>query len=85
MRAPKTLKGPTLDETWERIDRTSGAVADALSDGQIQVAARRALPLLDRLGVAEADRADYFAAEPEEAWTYCSYAALCGRQWEELQ
>lgn len=85
MKAPKTLDGPTLNETWSRVGRTTTEVVGALSRGEIHVAARRALPLLDRLGVKESDRERHFAAEPDEPCTYCPYPAICGRQWEELQ
>jgi hypothetical protein len=51
--------------------------------GEIYVSAtRRSLPLLDALGIVDAEREDHFVAAQDAACSYCDYDALCGRKWE---
>ena len=51
MKAPKTIEGISLEETWKRVTKTKTAVRESLARGQVPVAnTRRALPLLKQLG-----------------------------------
>jgi hypothetical protein len=77
------LQGPTLRETWDKLEQTTKRVERALEGGHIPVTGVRAsLPLLDALGVAESRAKDYLAPEAESGCTYCAHAAICGRAWE---
>jgi ActR/RegA family two-component response regulator len=86
MKAPKTIEGISLEETWKRVTKTKTAVRESLARGQVPVAnTRRALPLLKQLGVPEAAWEDYYQAEPAAPCEYCAFDSLCGRAWEGLQ
>lgn len=84
MRAPRRIDGESLVDTWSRVEKTRTAVRWAFARGEIPVAAtRRALPLLDALGVPALDRAGYYALpKAEDACDYCDHTAICGRRWE---
>ena len=84
----KTLDGPTLAETWSRVEKTARAVQASLRAGKVPVAAatKRALPLLDALGIAEADHPTHYAvAEASDACRYCDYPTICGQAWEAVR
>ena len=83
MSAGRTIDGPSLAETWRRVEATATAVIASHDRGEIHVSAtRRSLPLLEALGIPAARRGDHFAAAPDAACSYCDYDALCGRKWE---
>jgi hypothetical protein len=86
MKAPTTLEGISLEETWRRVERTRAAVQASLAKGTVPVAdTRRALPLLEQLKVPEDQRETYYESEREAQCKYCEFPALCGRAWEGLQ
>lgn len=87
MGAPKTLEGPTLDDTWRRVEKTARAVQASLRGGKVYVAAtKRALPLLEALAIPASDHESHYAlGKPEEACKYCDYPAICGRAWEAVR
>jgi RecB family exonuclease len=86
MKAEREIDGPSLDETWMRVERTAQAVVQKLGRGEILVSGtRKALPLLDALGVAQADRAKFYESSGDAACKYCSFPAICGRAWESFQ
>jgi ATP-dependent helicase/nuclease subunit B len=86
MKAPETLEGPALEETWRAVERTALTVVESLRQGRMFVAAtKRALPLLKALDVPEADHAMHFASEGDAPCKYCAYPAICGRAWEDLE
>ncbi|MCA9587531.1 MAG: PD-(D/E)XK nuclease family protein, partial [Myxococcales bacterium] len=82
--APKTLDGATLGDTWARVERTARAVQSSLRDGKVYVAAtRRALPLLDALGIPEGEQAAFHTTErADDACKYCEHPTICGAAWE---
>lgn len=83
MKVENTLEGATLDETWNRIERTAVAIKKTLGDGKIHIAPKKTgLPLLGALGIPEADHDKHYAADPDAPCTYCAYPAVCGRAWE---
>jgi hypothetical protein len=85
MKPERAVVGPPLDETWRRVDATAKAVMERLARGDVPVTGvKRALPLLEALGVAEAERGLYLEHAPDGACGYCAYGAICGRQWEAL-
>ena len=86
MKAPQTLDGPSLEATWNTVERTAVAVKKSLEQGRVFVAAtKRALPLLKALDVPDADHATYFASTREAPCKYCEYPAICGVAWEGFQ
>jgi hypothetical protein len=79
----ETLDGPSLEETWQRIERSVPLTERVVEEGRIPVAGvRRALPLLDALGINEDERGSYIASVPKDACEYCDFKALCGHRWE---
>ncbi len=85
MKPERAVPGPPLDETWRRVDATAKAVMETFARGEIPVSGvKRALPLLDALGVAKAERGLHLEHAPDGACEYCAYGAICGRQWEAL-
>jgi hypothetical protein len=86
MKAPKTIDGAALDETWNRIVKTRTAVHEALARGLVPVAnTRRALPLLQQLEIPKDQRAAYYQSAREAPCQYCDFGPLCGRNWEDFQ
>ena len=85
MKPERAVLGPTLDETWRRVNATAKAVMETLARGAVPVSGvKGALPLLDALGVADAERDLHIEHAPDGACEYCAYGAICGRQWEAL-
>jgi ATP-dependent helicase/nuclease subunit B len=81
----RPVDGPPLEETWDRLERTVERVEASLAKGSVPVTGvRSSLPLLDALRVPKAHRDRCFEPEAGAACTYCSYSALCGREWEDL-
>jgi ATP-dependent helicase/nuclease subunit B len=81
--AAESIDGPSLDETWRKVERSVDLAERTIAQGRFPVAGvRQALPLLDALGVEENDRGRHLAFSPEHACEHCDYDALCGRRWE---
>ncbi|MBX3259466.1 MAG: PD-(D/E)XK nuclease family protein [Labilithrix sp.] len=85
MKPERVIDGPSLETTWTHIETTAKAVLESHARGTVHVPGTKlALPLLDALGVPEADRDRHFEAARDAACRYCDYDALCGRKWEAL-
>jgi RecB family exonuclease len=85
MMPERAVSGPSLAETWRRVDATAKAVMETLARGEVPVSGvKRALPLLDALGVAGTERGRHLEHAPDGACEHCAYGAICGRQWEAL-
>lgn len=84
MKAESTIEGISLSETWVRFERTRKAVVQRIEEGVVLVAQPHSAPLLERLGVPEAERESHYAAEPgnEGACKFCSFGPICGKAWE---
>ena len=82
-----TLDGATLDDTWRRVEKTARLVQESLRSGKIYVAAtKRALPLLEALGISQTDHATHYAVgKQDDACKYCDYPAICGTAWEAVR
>lgn len=77
------VRGPSLKETWRRIERTLPLLEQCLVSGQLPVAGvASAEPLLDVLGVNPTEQEEYFVVEPSKACGYCQFDGLCGKRWE---
>ena len=75
------IDGPSLQDTWTRLERTATVVKQKLAEGSAHaIGTRRALPLLDALGVHARD--GHYEADASKACQYCEYPGLCGRAWE---
>lgn len=85
MKAPALAEGPSLEETWRRVETTANAVLASHARGAVFASAtRHGLPLLEALSVDDATRGDHFEAPRDAGCEYCEYDALCGRRWEAL-
>lgn len=85
LRGPRVLDGPSLEQTWRRVGATARAVLAAHAGGAVHVpAARTQLPILDALGVSDAERPNFLDAPADAGCKHCSYHAICGRKWNEL-
>lgn len=84
MKAVPTMEGISLSETWDRFERTRRAVIAKVEAGEVLVAQPHAAPLLERLGVPEAEHERHYAAEPGDAGAckFCSFGPICGKAWE---
>ncbi|MEO8899955.1 MAG: PD-(D/E)XK nuclease family protein [Polyangiaceae bacterium] len=77
------IVGPTLGETWKRIDATVDRSDQHVMKGRFPVTGvRRSVPLLSSIGVPENAHAGHLALTPEASCTYCNFDAVCGRRWE---
>lgn len=87
MSATKTLEGPTLEDTWRRVEKTARAVQASLREGKVHVAAtKRALPLLEALAIPESEHgAHYTLSNANDACKYCDYPTICGKAWEAMR
>lgn len=86
LRARKTMRGISLDETWSRLERTQSLIREALNRGVIQVGNTSEDPaLLERLGVPDTARTLYYDAEKDAACGRCQFQAICGRAWRSFQ
>lgn len=75
--------GPTLGETWKRIDATVDRVDLHVMNGRFPVTGvRRSVPLLSSIGIPENAHAAHLALTPEASCTYCNFDVFCGRRWE---
>jgi hypothetical protein len=81
----RPVGGPPLEGTWDRLEQTVERVGASLAKGCVPVTGvRSSLPLLEALRVPDTQRDRCFEPVPKAACTYCSYGALCGRDWESL-
>lgn len=87
MSATRTLGGPTLDDTWRRVEKTARAVQASLREGNVYVAAtKRALPLLTALAIPESEHETHYTlGKASDACNYCDYPAICGKAWEAVR
>jgi RecB family exonuclease len=77
------IDGPSLEETWRRVERSVAVAEGVIQKGMFPVAGvRRALPLLSAFEIPENDQKSHFALEPDEVCKYCNFQSLCGRRWE---
>ena len=83
---PETLiDGPSLDETWERVEATAAAVMKMHATGKVvALGTRRSLPLLQALGVPEPAHEKHYTPDIEQACKYCAFDVICGKAWEAL-
>jgi RecB family exonuclease len=82
----EVVAGPSLNDTWQRVERSVGRALPLLQAGRFAVTGvRGAPPLLDALGVSETEATLHFALPSGARCEYCHYDALCGRRWEVLQ
>jgi ATP-dependent helicase/nuclease subunit B len=81
----EVVGGPCLSETWAKVERSTNEVERCAIGGRLPVTGiRRSLPLLQSLGIADADHNGHFTIPAEEGCKYCDLDALCGRRWESL-
>ena len=81
----RPIDGPSLNETWAKVERTVGQVEHSLTNGRAVVTGvRRSRPLLEALGVPDTHRSHHHEPVREAACGYCPHGALCGRNWERL-
>jgi hypothetical protein len=79
----RPVRGPPLEETWGKLERTVARVEASLSKGRVPVTGvRSSLPLLKALRVPETPPDSHFEPEAGAACEYCPYGVLCGRDWE---
>jgi len=84
--AGRTLAGPSLDATWQRVERTTEAVMRCFAGGTVPVAATAAAqPMLEALGVAESERDRHHAMPKQESCAYCKLPTICGIAWEAMR
>ena len=78
-----TARGPSLTETWRRIERTLPLVEARVTEGVLDASGvDMALPLLETLGIPEQQRAEYFATLPSQICKHCRFDGVCGKRWE---
>jgi ATP-dependent helicase/nuclease subunit B len=79
------IVGPTLSDTWSRLERTVDRVERTLRTGRVPVTGlKRSLPLLEAMGLDAEERKESLELEKEAACDYCPYPALCGKAWENV-
>jgi ATP-dependent helicase/nuclease subunit B len=77
--------GPSLETSLRCVEATARNVIACHEGGRVLVTGtRRALPLLEALGVVEERRGQHFQAPPDAGCHYCDYGALCGKKWEAI-
>jgi RecB family exonuclease len=82
----RATEGPRMSETWANLQRTVQFVEDSLQRGEVPVTGiGRSLPLLESIGVAEAERGGHVPIPAEGACKYCEHGSLCGKSWEAFQ
>ena len=75
--------GPPLETSLRCVEATARNVIACHEGGRVLVTGtRRALPLLEALGVVKERHDQHFQAPPDAGCHYCSYGALCGKKWE---
>lgn len=79
------IDGPSLADTWQRVEATASAVLASHSQGTIHVpAAKTERPLLEMLDIPADDRHRFYDAPATSPCDYCDYDGLCGRRWRGL-
>lgn len=82
LKPTETIDGPSLEETWRRVESTARLVLDAQARGVIHVpAAKEQLRLLDLLEVSPSAQDAHFDGAPDAACGHCLFDAICGRKW----
>lgn len=77
--------GPSIEDTWERAERTAGAITKLLAKGTIPViGVGPSAPLAESLGLSEKSAERHLLLAPDAGCKYCACDALCGRRWEVL-
>ena len=77
------IDGPSLADTWTKLERTADLVEQTLLAGRVPVTGvRGSLPLIEGLGIDREEGKRHLTTEKEGACTYCAYGALCGKNWE---
>lgn len=77
--------GPSLTETWEKLERTVDRVEKSLATGRVLVTGvKRSVPLVEALGVKEKERDRHLALPVESGCSYCAFGAICGKSWEAM-
>jgi hypothetical protein len=75
--------GPSLETSLRCVEATARNVIACHEAGRVLVTGtRRALPLLEALGVVKERHHQHFQAPPDAGCRYCGYGALCGKKWE---
>jgi RecB family exonuclease len=79
------VAGPSLDETWTKLEHTVERVEQDLALGRVLVTGVKRSPrLLEALAAPEAERQKAMELEPGAACEYCTFGAICGKSWEGL-
>jgi hypothetical protein len=79
----ESVNGPTLADTWSRIERSMDRAEGAVMERRFPVTGlRRSLPLLESFGVSQNAAHQHYVAKPQGACEYCEFDAVCGRRWE---
>lgn len=82
----EVIVGPSLQDTWRKVERSTRRALSLMQQGTFPATGvREAAPLLERLGVSEAEAEAHFALPSGVRCEYCRYDGLCGRRWEALQ
>ena len=82
------IKGPPVVKTWKRAERTLPLVERSLTEGKILVGGLMVGSSVLQLLGREGQEAEYLNLRKDErdgscsVCKYCTYEALCGRQWE---
>lgn len=83
------IRGPSVQETWKKAERTLPLVERSLREGNVLVGGlREGSSVLEMLGRAgqESEFLNLRKGERDgscSACSYCTYDVLCGRQWED--
>jgi hypothetical protein len=81
----RPIRGPSLTDTWAKLERTVHRVELHLREGRVAVTGvRRSVPLLEAMGLDTKDHEQHLAPKKKAACKYCGYGALCGEKWEAL-
>jgi ATP-dependent helicase/nuclease subunit B len=82
----EVIPGPSLRDTWQRVERSVRRVLPLVQRGVFAVTGvRGARPLLEASGMPDTEAAAHFVLPNGERCQYCRYDTLCGRRWETLQ
>jgi hypothetical protein len=75
--------GPSLETSLRCAEATARDVIACHEGGRVLVTGtRRALPLLEALGVVKERHDQHYQAPRDAGCHYCGYGALCGKKWE---
>ena len=80
------IGGPSLAETWKKIERSVEKSEQLAVSGRFPVTGvRQSLPLLTSLAIPESAHGHHFGLPAEASCKYCGFDAICGRRWELTQ